>query len=214
MPVNIAQAPTPPGHRLTVEDLHEPKGPLWINNQTSPVGVYTPTGKKLYVLPWKDRPAPQAKVPKPSMTVAQVFCVRGMHYKTYSGPGGPLTVFLDKSAAVPAGSSVASVDALRAAASKASRHAVAPVNDGPVPDLAALYDEDGESRGDAAVEGSEADAAGTGSDEEGAEADASTPAPGVTTPALEAEPENVKQQAKPAGPLRRIGRALSRREST
>lgn len=157
----MSTAVTSSPYRITMEDLHQEKGPLYTNTQSTPVGVYTPTGKKMYVLPWNQRPDPkQDEKPTPSQDPAAVYCVRGMHYNAFAGPAGPLTPFLDRSRAIPAGSSPASVEALRHAASQASRHAAPSVNPHAGLDVNALYESDDQESADGAGQGGQGGDAG------------------------------------------------------
>lgn len=169
-------------YRIEASDLHEPKGPLFINNQATMVGVYTPNGKKIYVLPWKDRPMPQAPTPVASTSPSEIYCVRGMHYKKHAGPGGPLTPFLGTGPRLPASATPQSVEAIRSAAAAASRRETPPVNSAATLAVNDLYDEDRQGGADGGQDTAPADDAGAG---EAGDASADAPAAdaAVTPPA-------------------------------
>jgi len=76
----------------------------FVNLQTSPVGVYTPEKRKVYVQPFRDRKYSTAKT--------DIFVVEGEHYQKFAASGGPLAPFPDDAdvAAVPASPESAPVD--------------------------------------------------------------------------------------------------------
>lgn len=112
---STSEKPSSP-YVVVADDINQATGPLFINKQTSPVGVYTPNRKKLYVLPYSDRTA--ADTDHPSKNPDRVFCVRGDHYANYAQHGGQLTVFL-----LPDKKSASGSDAAGTAVRPPPRHA-------------------------------------------------------------------------------------------
>lgn len=117
------------------------KQPRFVNLQTSPVGVYTPEKRKVYVQPFINQKFSTAKT--------DVFVVEGEHYSKFVAPGGPLSMF-------PESAAVAAVSAPAASAP------VAPV--GTVPAGAVGHAKDAEGDADGDVAGTNSGAGGAGKD--------------------------------------------------
>jgi len=72
----------------TLDEINEPEGRLFYNPQSVAVGVYTPSGRRIEVLPWRDK--------KGDRNPRAIYVVRGEHYGQFGGDGGvrgPLSPF-------------------------------------------------------------------------------------------------------------------------